>query len=223
MERSGGRPAILPAVPVRDLIFDLDDTLIESFPGYVGLHQRIAADLGWRVPPRRELVEYGPTWRATLDRMWPEHDLDAFMARYEQLADDHPYGPVPGASHALGRLRQDGHRLWIITKRDRLRLDQRMHEAGLPPSLFEGIFSNDEVPEPKPSPRCFEPITAALGHAPQRPIYVGDRQDDRVAAQAAGIEFVAVCTGPEHAQGFPYDYPASHVLPSVMSLPAWLD
>ncbi len=209
-------------VTPRDLIFDLDDTLIESFPSYVRLHQQIAVELGWRVPSRRELVEYVPTWRETLARIWPGHDLEAFVARYGELADQNPYGPVPGARDALRRLSGWGHRLWVVTKRDRLRLHQRLTEADLPAAMFEGIFCNDDVPEPKPSPRCFEPITLALGHAPREPIYVGDREDDRQAAVAAGIEFVAVCTGPEHALGFPHDLPASHVLPSVASLPTWL-
>lgn len=206
----------------RDLIFDLDDTLIESFPSYVRAHVQVAVELGWRVPSRAELVEYGPTWHATLARIWPGHDLAPFLARYDELAHAHPYRTVPGAVHALRRLRADGHRLWVVTKRERLRLEQRLCEAQLPAELFDGIFCNDDVPEPKPSPRCFEPIAQALGHAPARPIYVGDRDDDRQAAQAAGIEFVAVCTGPEHALGFPYEHPATHVLPSVAGLPAWL-
>lgn len=209
-------------VTARDLIFDLDDTLIESFPSYVRLHLQVAEDLGWRVPSRLELVEYGPTWHATLTRIWPDQDLAAFVARYDVLAHDHPYRPVPGAVHALRRLRADGHRLWVVTKRERLRLSQRLREAELPAELFDGIFCNEDVPEPKPSPRCFEPIAAALGRAPSRPLYVGDREDDRQAATAAGIEFVAVCTGPEHTLGFPHEHPASHVLPSVVSLPAWL-
>jgi phosphoglycolate phosphatase len=209
-------------VTARDLIFDLDDTLIESFPSYARLHVQIAEELGWRVPSWLELVEYGPTWQATLARLWPDRELDVFVARYEALAHVHPYRPVPGAAHALRRLRAAGHRLWVVTKRERLRLAQRLSEAELPGELFHGIFCNEDVPEPKPSPRCFEPVAAALGCAPSRPVYVGDRDDDRRAANAAGIEFVAVCTGPERALGFPHEHPASHVLPSVVGLPAWL-
>jgi phosphoglycolate phosphatase len=209
-------------VTARDLIFDLDDTLIESFPSYVQVHLHVAAELGWRKPSRHELVEYGPTWHATLARIWPDQDLAPFVARYDEVSHTYPYRALPGAVNALRRLRADGHRLWVVTKRERLRLDQRLREAVLPAALFDGIFCNEDVPEPKPSPRCFEPIARALGHAPVRPIYVGDRDDDRLAAIAADIEFVAVCTGPERAIGFPYEHPASHVLPSVVSLPAWL-
>jgi phosphoglycolate phosphatase len=222
MGTAGAGPLSSGTVAARDLIFDLDDTLIESFPSYVQVHLHVAAELGWRAPSRRELVEYGPTWHATLARLWPEQDLAPFVARYDEVAHTYPYRALPGAGHALRRLRAEGHRLWVVTKRERLRLDQRLREAELPVELFDGIFCNEDVPEPKPSPRCFEPIGAALGRALDRPIYVGDRDDDRQAAVAAGIEFVAVCTGPEHAIGFPYEHPASHVLPSVVSLPAWL-
>ncbi len=206
----------------RDLIFDLDDTLIESFPSYVRLHVQVARELGWRVPTRRELVAYGPTWHATLARLWPDRDLAPFLARYDAVADAHPYRAVPGAAHVLRRLRAQGHRLWVVTLRERLRLAQRLSEAELPAELFDGIFCHEDVPEPKPSPRCFEPIAASLGRAPSRPLYVGDRDDDRRAALAAGIEFVAVCTGPETSLGFPHEHPSSHVLPSVVGLPAWL-
>ncbi|MEM7153987.1 MAG: HAD family hydrolase [Myxococcota bacterium] len=209
-------------MPVRDLIFDLDDTLIESFPCYVKLHRQIAQELGWRVPSRRELIEYGETWRGTLAVLWPGHDLDPFVDRYGELADTHPYGEVPGAGDALRQLHTAGHRLWVVTKRDRLRLDQRLSEARLDPAWFSGIFCNEEVPEPKPSPRCFEPIGEVLGHAPVDPVYVGDRDDDRIAAQAAGMEFIAVCTGPESDLGFPHAHPKTHVLESVAGLPAWL-
>lgn len=208
---------------VRDLVFDLDDTLIESFPCYARMHQEIATELDWRIPTVRELVNYGPTWRATLLRMWPDQDIERFIARYAELADDNPYGAVPGAPETVRHVAGLGHRLWVVTKRDRLRLGQRLREAGLDATLFRAIFCNDEVPEPKPSPRCFEPIANALGHAPHRPLYVGDRDEDRQAALAAGFEFVAVCTGPEHALGYPYDHPSSHVLPSIAELPGWLE
>ncbi len=214
------------------LIFDLDDTLIESFPEYVRLHQRIAADLRWRIPSAAELVHYGPTWEATLSRLWPGAGLGDFMHRYEQLADDHRYPAISGVPQALTQLRDQGHSLWIVTKRSRRRLAQRMDEAGLRHDLFAGIFAYEDQPVPKPDPRCFEPVWRALGaDLAERAVYVGDRQDDHVAAHAAGLCFIGVRTGPEHHDHDPATSPSSfldelpheQVLDSAAELPAWLE
>lgn len=211
------------------LIFDLDDTLIESFPEYVRLHQRIAGDLAWRVPSAAELIHYGPTWEQTLARLWPDGDLHEFMARYEELADDHCYPAIVGANDALEQLRGRGHSLWIVTKRSRSRLAQRMDQAGLSPSLFTGIFAYEDQPVSKPDPRCFEPVWRALGRPrPEHAVYVGDRADDQLAASAAGLCFVGVRTGPEHharvdANSFLDALPPEHVLDSVAELPGWLE
>jgi phosphoglycolate phosphatase len=212
------------------LMFDLDDTLIESFPEYVRLHQRIAAELGWEIPSAAALVHYGPTWEDTLARLWPGAALDPFMARYEQVADDHCYPAIVGVPAALTRLRSLGHSLWIITKRSRRRLTQRMDQAGLASELFDGIFAYEDQPVPKPDPRCFEPVWQALGGSmAERAIYVGDREDDHLAASAAGVGFVGVRTGPEHGHElerrscFLDQLPAEHVLDSAAELPSWLE
>jgi phosphoglycolate phosphatase len=211
------------------LIFDLDDTLIESFPEYVRLHQRIATELDWRVPSAAELVHYGPTWEDTLARLWPAAELDEFMARYEALADDHCYPAIVGVCDTLEQLRVRGHSLWIVTKRSRSRLAQRMNQAGLPPSLFTGIFAYEDQPASKPDPRCFEPVWRALGRpSPDRAVYVGDRADDQLAASAAGLCFIGVRTGPEHharpgATSFLDALPPERVLDSVVELPRWLE
>ncbi len=207
------------------LIFDLDDTLIESFPAYVAIHQRVARELGWRVPSRAELVHYGPTWEATLERLWPSCSLEPFLARYEEIAEEHPYPAVLGVPQALEGLRAAGHSLWIVTKRSRLRLDQRMRQAGLSRELFAGIFADEDQPASKPDPRCFEPVWQTLGERVHgRAIYVGDRADDLAAAEAAGITFVGVCTGPEHGDAsFLHRLPRERVLDSAAALPAWLE
>jgi phosphoglycolate phosphatase len=221
------------------LIFDLDDTLIESFPEYVRMHQRIAGDLGWPIPSAHELVHYGPTWEDTLTRLWPSTDLAPFIDRYEQVADEHPYRAIAGVPEALEQLRGRGHSLWIVTKRSRTRLVQRMDQAGLARELFAGIFAVEDQPIAKPHPRCFEPVWAALGAGSidaavrEQALYVGDREDDHIAARAAGLGFVGVRTGPEHHTRAPDSsdpskswldaLPDEHVLDSAAQLPTWLE
>jgi phosphoglycolate phosphatase len=209
-------------VSATPLIFDLDDTLIQSFPTYVRLHQRVAGELGLPVPTADELVPYGPSWELTLAGLWPGLDLGAFIRRYDELACDHPYPAVPGAAAALATLRGAGHSLWIVTKRSQRRLHDRLAQAGLSAALFEGIFPAEAQPALKPDPRCFVPVWEALGGQPEAALYVGDREEDRRAAEAAGVRFVAVLTGPEVKLGFPGDHPATAILPTVADLPTWL-
>ncbi len=206
----------------RPLIFDLDDTLIQSFPTYALLHQRVAEDLGLDVPTRDALVPYAATWEETVTALWPGLDLEAFVRRYDELALAHPYPAFPGAVTALETLRALGHPLFIVTKRSQRHLFRRLAEAGVRRELFDGIFPVEVQPACKPDPRCFEPVWQALGRRSAEALYVGDREEDRRAAGAARIEFVAVLTGPEVAMGFPGDHPATAVIATVAALPDWL-
>lgn len=207
----------MPRVP---LIFDLDDTLIESFPTYVGLHQRVAGEMGWAVPSRQDLTVYRDSWESTLAGLWPGGDIDAFMARYNELADDHPYPAVPGAPAAIESLRARGHRLFVVTKRSARRLDQRMREAGLDRNAFDGIYPRERQPVSKPSPRCFEPVWDVLGGPAQEALYIGDRAEDHQAATAAGLQFLGVRTGPESDLGNP---PGEVHVATAADVPAWIE
>lgn len=204
------------------LIFDLDDTLIESFPEYARMHQRVARELGWPVPTREALIHYGETWEATLALLWPDRSLTPFFDHFERVVHEHPYRALPDVIPTLASLRQRGHSLWIVTKRSRARLDQRMREASLAAELFDGIFAHEDQPVGKPDPRCFEPVWNALGGPRhEQAIYVGDRHDDLLAAHAAGLTFVGVRSGPE-PHGFA-QHPPEHVLDSAAELPRWLE
>lgn len=204
------------------LIFDLDDTLIESFPGYVDLHQRVARELDWPVPSVDDLIEYGHGWRQTLERLWPDRDVSVFQRRYDRVADDVVYGAFPGVLDALSSLHGAGHSMWIVSKRSRRRIHSRVRAAGIAAEMFHGIFANEDQPAPKPDPRCFEPVWSHVGRQ-RDAIYVGDRHEDRLAAEAAGIRFVAVRTGPEARRGVFDDLPDDRVVDSAAEIPDWLE
>lgn len=204
------------------LIFDLDDTLIDSFPSYVSLHQRLAEELSWRVPTAEELIAYGPTWEATLRRLFPERDVRVFIDRYELIAHELVYPAFPGVIDALQTLRGAGHSMWVVSKRSTRRILSRMTDAGIEPDLFEGVFANEDQPAPKPDPRCFEPVWNAVG-GPREAVYFGDRREDRMAAHAAGLHFVGVATGPEGSRGAFDDLPREHRIPSAAHVPTWVE
>ncbi len=207
----------------RNLIFDLDDTLIASFPQYAAMHQRIATELGLRVPSLDELADYRTTWTETLAHYWPDTSLEPFLARYEEVADEYVYPAIDGILAAMHTLREREHRLWIVTKRSSRRLSARMQAAGVEESLFEGIFPLEQQPVTKPDPRCFEPVWDALGgRAVEESLYVGDRREDMLAARAAGMNFLGVRSGPEQGKTFGADTPNTHILESAADVPDWL-
>lgn len=209
-----------------DLIFDLDDTLICSFEGYVKAHQHSARLLGWPVLSEPELVAYERDFPSTLARQYPGRDVQPFIDAWHTIAHHYPYQAIDGAVAALTALRGRGHRLWIVTSRGRSNLGLRLEQGGWEPAWFHGIFAREDQPEQKPSPRAFEPVWQArerrgLGKRPA--CYFGDRGGDRAAATAAGVKFVAVLTGPEAAAGFPGTDPGGHVLASVAGSLEWVE
>ena len=211
--------------PLADIIFDLDDTLISSFDGYVKTHQHVARLLGLPVLSSSELVAYERDFPSTLLRQYPQRDPEPFIETWHSIAHLYPYQAIDGAVAALSALRALGHRLWIVTNRGRQNLSLRLHQGGLEPASFEGIFTREDQPVQKPSPRAFEPVwkrREQVGLEPRPAFYVGDRDGDRQAAQGAGLTFVAVCTGPEASQGFAQTVAEDHVLPSVAAFPEWL-
>lgn len=116
----------------------------------------------------------------------------------------------------------------MVTSRRRHHLALRLAQARVEASWFEGMFTADEQPALKPDPRCFEPVWERIGkrpgHRDLRPtVYVGDRHGDRLAAHAAGIPFIAVLTGPEVRQGFPFDLDPDFVIPDAAAIVDWLE
>ncbi|MBK8593326.1 MAG: HAD family hydrolase [Sandaracinaceae bacterium] len=203
-----------------DLIFDLDDTLIDSFAPYVAAHQRVAEELRMRVPSRDELVVYLDTWERTLERMWPDTDLDPFMTRYAELTHEYEYPPIAGCWIRSGSCASAdtacGSSPSAHAGCSRCACSRRGSAEH-----FHGIFAFEDQPVTKPDPRCFEPVWQA-GARPEQSLYVGDRVDDQLAASSAGVVFVAVATGPEGAVAWERIVPASHRLESAAELPAWL-
>jgi phosphoglycolate phosphatase len=212
------------------IIFDLDDTLIESFSGYSRVHRLTARALGLPELSLDELVPYDVDFTRTLCRQYGHlagFDAERFVAEWDRIADDHPYRAIDGVIDALERLRARGAELWIVTSRSRRRLAQRMLEGGLSFDWFRGVFPREQQPQQKPHPGCFEPVWEQLGVRPGasglRVLFVGDREGDRRAAVAAEVPFLAVRTGPEVRLGFPRGVADEHVLDTAALLPDWLE
>jgi HAD superfamily hydrolase (TIGR01509 family) len=97
-----------------------------------------------------------------------------------------------GTASSLKRLSEAGHQIGIITKSPRsyaTRLVQ-YHSLEIPV-----LVAYHDVQRHKPHPESLLKAAVGLSIPPNRCIYVGDHQDDVIAARAAGFEIVAVRWG----------------------------
>lgn len=211
----------------RAVVFDLDDTLIASTPGYLATMRRTAAELGLAEPDVQASLRPFSSWREAVEALFPDVSFVKFSQHYQTLVKEIPYRAVDGAVEALEALRHN-RLLGIVTNRERRLCALRMEQAGISAQLFDFIFTAEDLPAAKPHPRSLEPAFKALnGHGrtiqAQDVIYVGDRVQDGQAAQGAGSVFVGVLTGVDTASDFSdAGFARDTILSSVRELPTYL-
>lgn len=186
---------------ITDVIFDLDGTLIDSAPSILGCFAATLASHGREpvVPLAESLI--GPPLRETLRRLSGVDDaglLDSMsegFKRHYDLAGYKETKMFPGVDGMLHDLKAAGYSLHIATNKrlnpTRLILDHLGWGR-----LFGSIYASD-VRQP-PFGSKSEMLAALLGSQdikPGKAVYVGDRSDDRNAAAANGMDFIAAAWG----------------------------
>jgi putative hydrolase of the HAD superfamily len=119
------------------------------------------------------------------ERMGEVRDCVARMHRERHLW----CSVLAGTHESLGRLREAGLRLGIVSNSDG-RVEQALAEAGLR-EYFDVVIDSSLAGIEKPDPAIFLAALDALGVAADEALYVGDLYEvDVVGARAAGIEAV---------------------------------
>ncbi len=206
----------------RAVLFDLDDTLIDSTVSYVQTMWVTCDALGLPRPSEAALHEAFVTWQDHVEAIFPDYPFADFAARYRRFAQEIPYRAIPGALEALEAL--SDRPLAVVTNRGIELCALRMRQAGIPAAAFAFIHTLEDLPAAKPDPRALAPALAKLAvDRPEEVIYVGDRPDDARAARGAGVGFVAVLTGTNGPACFEQvGVHPSRVLSSVGCLPTFL-
>ncbi len=207
---------------IRAVLFDLDDTLIESTSNYVKTMWRTCDNLGLPRPPEKLLQQGFVTWRDHVEAIFPEIVFEVFAKQYRKHAHEIPYLAIPGALETLDALAD--RRLGVVTNRGKDLCGLRMSQAGIDPERFDFILTLEDLPGAKPHPQALEPAVERVAPLPRHEIlYVGDRLEDARVAQSAGIGFVGVLTGVVGPEPFEaLGIPRSDILDTVCGLPCYL-
>jgi phosphoglycolate phosphatase/pyrophosphatase PpaX len=208
---------------IKIIIFDFDDTLIESRKNFIATCITAAQMMGIRVPVEQDFIWYGDSWFDFIRATWPDAAPESFDRVYTDLARQIVYTRFRGVNTTLNILKQH-YDLYILTKRSRTFLDLRLAQSGIDMTAIKKIFTSEELTHQKPDPRAFDVLEPHLGEFDRaQALYVGDHLGDMQAAHGAGLKFVAVLTGYFTRQDFiAQGLDERCIIDDVSQLPAWL-
>lgn len=193
------------------IIFDLDGTLLDTWPGLASALRaqlpsaslnfpNLLQALSTGISPMFELAltqanvshsEHGPL----LARLWKTY-LQDFVLQAQMY---------PGVEELLEHLQQKHIRLGICTNRDRVSSLQLVSRYQLAPEVLVCL---DDTPNPKPHPLPLQTCMEQLGSNAESTLFVGDSHIDAQCAHAAGVAFAA------HMHG--YHRHIDELFPSVL-------
>lgn len=185
----------------KNIIFDLDGTLIDSFPGiFESLRHAVA-----KVDPSLDLTSLkshiGPPLSKMLSRMWP--DLAEVVRNdvlFEFRSDYNSRGCLYsvaylGIPEALSQFQSSGRKLFVLTNKPQAPTLRILTHLGLN-SHFTEILSPDTLTPPL-STKSEGALHLAVKHklVAHETLLVGDSPDDLKAARTAGFGFLEAAYG----------------------------
>src|SRR5215469_16127919 len=194
---------ILGQKPSPALIFDLDGTLADTAPDLLGATNAVLAAQGRALldlAHLRHMVGFGA--RALIHQAMAasgapvkEEDMSAlveiFLAHYRaHIADGTRL--FPHVAETLGRLKQDGARLGVLTNKPQDLTGSLLPLLGLD-GLFAAVYGAGRKPYTKPDPRIFHDVVADSGGGPA--VMIGDSITDLNTARAAGAPCILMSYG----------------------------
>ncbi len=192
---------------VKAVIFDLDDTLVESkvdFPKFKRLVIERIVSFG----EDRNDYSMTETVVRTIDRFEERQRrsgvpraeiekrlkmLDEIMDRVEMERADETEA-YEGAKRLLEVLRRNGIKVGILTRGCHDYVSTVLERTGLA-DMVDSVECRRSHTKAKPNPEAYIRLVEALGVKREETIFIGDHPIDAACAANAGVPFVAVMTG----------------------------
>jgi phosphoglycolate phosphatase len=208
------------------VLFDLDGTILDSLPGIEASVRAafVARDLPVPAGSLRELI--GPPIRTILSRagnITDETILDALECAFRQHYDSEGWQRTlcfPEAARVLEKMRQRGHRLFVVSNKPRQVSLKILEKEGIL-DLFETIVTRDSrSPAFERKEEMIRTLLAEGDIATENCVMVGDTIEDAGAAAAAGVSFIYMT----HGYGLvdAASVPAAYKLEKFMEFLPWM-
>jgi len=191
---------------ISDIIFDLDGTLIDSSTGILDSFAKAftSCSLDPIRPFSADII--GPPLMETLSVLSGTSDKDVLNKLAEEFKshyDTFGYKKTivfPGINEMLSRFKDSGLHLYIATNK-RIFPTTKIINYLKWNEIFEGIFSLDSyLPSASSKSEVLSKLVEGNNLKKGNVVYIGDREEDNLAAIASNIPFLMVSWGYDGAE-----------------------
>ena len=205
-------PMSLPKM-IRAVIFDLDDTLVESTVDFAKFKRLVIQRIGQfgddssLYRPDETIVSIVARFEDRMrNRGADENKMRAMLAELDRIMDGvelervSETTAIKGAIELLGYLRTKRVRIGILTRGCEEYALTAMRITGME-ALVDQVECRNSKTKAKPNPDSYLNLVRNLGVPKEETVFVGDHPIDAQCAANAGVPFLAVRTGdvPEEA------------------------
>lgn len=191
---------------IKAIIFDLDDTLLQTKQTKFAAHKYTAKHF-YNIDITDELLlkHWGKSYDTFMKSVYGSCDSFENLTRnYESVQHRFQNKAYSDTTETLKQLNIH-YRLGILTSAIKSFLEIDMLTAGIPLELFESIQTAEDTTVHKPDPRVFQPTINRMkqhGIHQHDMVYIGDSQYDAQAANQAGIAFIGISGRSLSAESF---------------------
>ena len=190
---------------IKGIIFDFDETLVDSLETYWQVFCCVARRLNLLAPKREELASLlgeGGGLLEILSHVYPTLDEAAILncAREMQEASrdvikEFPITVKPGVKDVLGLLKMKGIKIGLVTGRvfPSEQMWDELKDLGID-RFFDVVVTGNDQPR-KPAPDGIIACLEKLDLAPQDCVIVGDAKADLIAGKRAGVRVIVLSNG----------------------------
>ena len=184
---------------IQAVVFDFDNTLVDSIKPKVPQHRHTAKQLGIELSDEDILSNWSiHSFSGLLAKLYGAKSPLANQLIIEQY-DQFPKEIYQDTIATLRALGQSGLHLALMTSLREDRIEKDFEATGIDPLLFEYIQTEKDTSVHKPNSAVFDPTKKWLHligiHNPENALYIGDALEDMQAATAAGLSFVGIDRG----------------------------